>query len=157
MAGFEVVGVKTDADGNIDVADLRARAEEHAHDLAAGEAVIRRGEVRRHHGGQRTHPHDERGDASRNVKLCPRDEEEGSHRVEQAHGDDDEPVAQGRWQRVLPPPDEHRDGQEGDGDTDHHQPQGAGLVNGEFDREESRTPDCPKQHNLEQVDDCRMA
>lgn len=33
MAGFHVVVVKTDNDGNIDVADLRAKAEEHAKDL----------------------------------------------------------------------------------------------------------------------------
>ena len=35
MAGFEVVVVKTDANGNIDVADLKARAEQHASKLAA--------------------------------------------------------------------------------------------------------------------------
>ena len=35
MAGMSVVVVKTDADGNIDVADLKARAEEHATNLAA--------------------------------------------------------------------------------------------------------------------------
>ncbi len=35
MAGLEVVVVKTDASGNIDVADLRARATQHASDLAA--------------------------------------------------------------------------------------------------------------------------
>jgi glycine dehydrogenase len=35
MAGMKVVVVKTDARGNIDVADLRAKAEEHAKDLAA--------------------------------------------------------------------------------------------------------------------------
>jgi glycine dehydrogenase len=35
MAGMKVVVVKTDADGNIDVADLRAKAEQHASDLAA--------------------------------------------------------------------------------------------------------------------------
>ncbi|MEP6763518.1 MAG: aminomethyl-transferring glycine dehydrogenase [Gemmatimonadaceae bacterium] len=35
MAGFHVVVVKTDADGNIDVDDLRAKAEEHAADLGA--------------------------------------------------------------------------------------------------------------------------
>jgi glycine dehydrogenase len=35
MAGMRVVPVKTDADGNIDVADLRARADAHAADLAA--------------------------------------------------------------------------------------------------------------------------
>lgn len=35
MAGFHVVVVKTDANGNIDVADLRAKAEEHAKDLGA--------------------------------------------------------------------------------------------------------------------------
>ncbi len=35
MAGFEVVVVKTDPNGNIDVADLKARAEQHASNLAA--------------------------------------------------------------------------------------------------------------------------
>ncbi len=35
MAGMSVVVVKTDANGNIDVADLKARAEEHATNLAA--------------------------------------------------------------------------------------------------------------------------
>ena len=35
MAGFHVVVVKTDKDGNIDVDDLRAKAEEHAADLGA--------------------------------------------------------------------------------------------------------------------------
>ncbi len=35
MAGMSVVVVKTDAGGNIDLADLRARATEHANDLAA--------------------------------------------------------------------------------------------------------------------------
>jgi glycine dehydrogenase len=35
MAGMRVVVVKTDADGNIDLSDLRARAEEHADRLAA--------------------------------------------------------------------------------------------------------------------------
>ena len=35
MAGMKVVVTKTDADGNIDVADLRAKAEAHARDLAA--------------------------------------------------------------------------------------------------------------------------
>jgi glycine dehydrogenase len=35
MAGLRVVGVKTDAEGNVDLADLAARAEEHAGDLAA--------------------------------------------------------------------------------------------------------------------------
>lgn len=35
MAGMRVVVVKTDRQGNIDVADLRARAEEHRHTLAA--------------------------------------------------------------------------------------------------------------------------
>ncbi|MBI5170332.1 MAG: aminomethyl-transferring glycine dehydrogenase [Candidatus Eisenbacteria bacterium] len=35
MAGFEVVVVKTDPNGNIDVADLKARAEQHASKLAA--------------------------------------------------------------------------------------------------------------------------
>ncbi len=35
MAGMQVVVVKTDAQGNIDVADLRAKAEEHAPNLAA--------------------------------------------------------------------------------------------------------------------------
>ena len=35
MAGMEVVVVKTDALGNIDVADLKAKAEAHAADLAA--------------------------------------------------------------------------------------------------------------------------
>src|ERR1700681_2462471 len=35
MAGMKVVVVKTDARGNIDVADLRAKAQEHAKDLAA--------------------------------------------------------------------------------------------------------------------------
>jgi glycine dehydrogenase len=35
MAGFKVVVVDCDANGNIDVADLRARAEQHSRDLAA--------------------------------------------------------------------------------------------------------------------------
>src|SRR5689334_9122468 len=35
MAGMGVVVVKTDASGNIDVADLRAKAEQHSKDLAA--------------------------------------------------------------------------------------------------------------------------
>ena len=35
MAGFHVVVVQTDTNGNIDVADLRAKAEEHAKDLGA--------------------------------------------------------------------------------------------------------------------------
>ncbi|HEX6631654.1 MAG TPA: glycine dehydrogenase (aminomethyl-transferring), partial [Gemmatimonadaceae bacterium] len=35
MAGMRVVVVKTDENGNIDVADLRAKAEQHANDLAA--------------------------------------------------------------------------------------------------------------------------
>ena len=35
MAGFSVVVVKTDADGNIDVADLEAKAEQHAANLGA--------------------------------------------------------------------------------------------------------------------------
>ncbi len=35
MAGFEVVVVKCDERGNVDLADLRARADEHARDLAA--------------------------------------------------------------------------------------------------------------------------
>ncbi len=35
MGGFKVVAVACDANGNIDVADLRAKAEQHAHDLAA--------------------------------------------------------------------------------------------------------------------------
>jgi glycine dehydrogenase len=35
MAGMRVVVVKTDADGNIDIADLRARATEHAANLSA--------------------------------------------------------------------------------------------------------------------------
>ncbi|MHB1072306.1 MAG: aminomethyl-transferring glycine dehydrogenase [Gemmatimonadaceae bacterium] len=35
MAGMQVVVVKTDANGNIDVADLKAKAAEHASDLAA--------------------------------------------------------------------------------------------------------------------------
>jgi glycine dehydrogenase len=35
MAGMQVVVVRTDADGNIDVADLRAKAEQHAARLAA--------------------------------------------------------------------------------------------------------------------------
>lgn len=35
MAGFHVIVVKTDTDGNIDVDDLRAKAEEHAADLGA--------------------------------------------------------------------------------------------------------------------------
>src|SRR3982751_2058088 len=35
MAGMKVVVVKTDPSGNIDVADLRAKAQEHARDLAA--------------------------------------------------------------------------------------------------------------------------
>ncbi len=35
MAGMSVVVVKTDESGNIDVADLRAKAEQHAKDLSA--------------------------------------------------------------------------------------------------------------------------
>lgn len=35
MAGFKIVVVKCDEKGNIDVADLKAKAEEHANDLAA--------------------------------------------------------------------------------------------------------------------------
>jgi glycine dehydrogenase len=35
MAGMKVVVVKSDLDGNVDVADLKARATEHANDLAA--------------------------------------------------------------------------------------------------------------------------
>ena len=35
MCGFKVVAVACDANGNIDVADLRAKAAQHAHDLAA--------------------------------------------------------------------------------------------------------------------------
>jgi glycine dehydrogenase len=35
MAGMKVVVVKTDASGNIEIADLRAKAEEHRNDLAA--------------------------------------------------------------------------------------------------------------------------
>jgi len=35
MAGFKVVVVACDASGNIDVADLRAKAQQHSHDLAA--------------------------------------------------------------------------------------------------------------------------
>jgi glycine dehydrogenase len=35
MAGFKVVVVDCDANGNIDVTDLRARAQQHSHDLAA--------------------------------------------------------------------------------------------------------------------------
>ena len=35
MAGFKVVVVACDANGNIDVADLRRKAEEHRDDLAA--------------------------------------------------------------------------------------------------------------------------
>jgi len=35
MAGFKVVVVKTDAQGNVDVADLKARVEEHSANLAA--------------------------------------------------------------------------------------------------------------------------
>ena len=35
MAGFSVIVVKTDTDGNIDVDDLRAKAEQHAADLGA--------------------------------------------------------------------------------------------------------------------------
>jgi glycine dehydrogenase len=35
MAGFEVVVVRSDANGNIDVPDLRAKAEQHAHRLGA--------------------------------------------------------------------------------------------------------------------------
>jgi glycine dehydrogenase len=35
MAGMKVVVVKTDASGNIDIADLRAKAEEHKNDLSA--------------------------------------------------------------------------------------------------------------------------
>ena len=35
MAGFQVVVVKTDADGNIDMADLRAKAEQHSANLGA--------------------------------------------------------------------------------------------------------------------------
>jgi glycine dehydrogenase len=35
MAGMKVVGVSCDRDGNIDMADLRAKAEKHAEKLAA--------------------------------------------------------------------------------------------------------------------------
>ena len=35
MAGFKVVVVATDPNGNVDVADLKKKAEEHAKDLAA--------------------------------------------------------------------------------------------------------------------------
>jgi glycine dehydrogenase len=35
MAGMKVVAVKCDADGNIDVADLQAKAEKHQENLAA--------------------------------------------------------------------------------------------------------------------------
>src|SRR5688500_19667582 len=35
MAGMSVVVVRTDANGNIDVADLKAKAEQHRDDLAA--------------------------------------------------------------------------------------------------------------------------
>src|SRR5690606_25327781 len=35
MAGMEVVVVACDADGNVDVSDLRTKAEQHAADLAA--------------------------------------------------------------------------------------------------------------------------
>src|SRR6185369_15198007 len=35
MCGFKLVAVACDANGNIDVADLRRKATEHAHDLAA--------------------------------------------------------------------------------------------------------------------------
>ncbi len=35
MAGMQVVVVACDDDGNVDVADLRAKAEQHASDLAA--------------------------------------------------------------------------------------------------------------------------
>src|SRR5205085_9769903 len=35
MAGFKVVVTKTDANGNVDVADLKARVQEHSANLAA--------------------------------------------------------------------------------------------------------------------------
>ncbi|HYM48540.1 MAG TPA: aminomethyl-transferring glycine dehydrogenase, partial [Burkholderiaceae bacterium] len=35
LCGMNVVGVKTDRNGNVDVADLRAKAQQHANDLAA--------------------------------------------------------------------------------------------------------------------------
>ena len=64
MAGMTVVVVKTDAHGNIDVADLRARAAEHAPNLAAlmvtypsthgvfEEAIVEICQVVHEHGGQ---------------------------------------------------------------------------------------------------------
>ncbi|HEX4934558.1 MAG TPA: aminomethyl-transferring glycine dehydrogenase subunit GcvPB, partial [Gemmatimonadaceae bacterium] len=64
MAGMKVVVVKTDANGNIDVADLKAKAAEHASDLAAlmvtypsthgvfEEAITEVCEVVHAHGGQ---------------------------------------------------------------------------------------------------------
>ena len=64
MAGMRVVVVKTDANGNIDVADLRAKAEEHAKNLGAimvtypsthgvfEEAIVDICDVVHRHGGQ---------------------------------------------------------------------------------------------------------
>src|SRR5262249_29575568 len=64
MAGLQVVVVKTDANGNIDVADLEAKAREHAQHLAAlmvtypsthgvfEEAITRICHVVHEHGGQ---------------------------------------------------------------------------------------------------------
>jgi glycine dehydrogenase len=64
MAGFDVVVVKTDVNGNIDVADLKARAEQHAANLAAlmvtypsthgvfEEAITEICKVMHQHGGQ---------------------------------------------------------------------------------------------------------
>jgi glycine dehydrogenase len=64
MCGMEVVVVKCDANGNVDVADLRAKAEAHAKDLAAlmvtypsthgvfEEAIVEICEIVHEHGGQ---------------------------------------------------------------------------------------------------------
>ncbi len=64
MCGMEVVAVKCDANGNVDVADLRAKAQAHAQDLAAlmltypsthgvfEEAVVEICNIVHEHGGQ---------------------------------------------------------------------------------------------------------
>jgi len=64
MCGMEVVVVKTDRDGNVDIADLKARAEQHSAKLAAlmvtypsthgvfEEAIVEISEIIHRHGGQ---------------------------------------------------------------------------------------------------------
>ena len=64
LCGMEVVVVKTDRNGNVDVADLRAKAQQHASDLAAlmvtypsthgvfEEAIVEICEIIHAHGGQ---------------------------------------------------------------------------------------------------------